>query len=79
MGHAYSFSASPESKKVISWSRLSDVLNMRIAWDLIIYLLNVLINDFGEVDEAMFEGVARQWELIFCILGIDKSNFHDVV
>jgi hypothetical protein len=38
---------------------------------LIICLLNVLKNDFGEVDEAMFEGVERPFELIFCILGIE--------
>jgi hypothetical protein len=31
----------------------------------IICLLDVLINDFGEVDEAMFQGVERPCENIF--------------
>jgi hypothetical protein len=38
-------------------------------WELIIYLLDVLKN-FGDVDEAMFEGVERPCEIFFCILGI---------
>jgi hypothetical protein len=29
-----------------------------------------LKNDVGEVEEAMFHGVGKQTELIFCILGI---------
>jgi hypothetical protein len=32
-----------------------------------------LKKDFVEVDEAMFQGVERPCELIFCILGIEKS------
>jgi hypothetical protein len=32
--------------------------------ELIIGLLNILKNDFGEVDEAMFQGVERPCELI---------------
>jgi hypothetical protein len=27
-----------------------------------------LKNDFGEVDEAIFQGAERPWEHIFCIL-----------
>jgi hypothetical protein len=42
--------------------------------ELIICLLVVLRNDFAEVDEAMFQGVQRQCELIFCILGVEKSD-----
>jgi hypothetical protein len=38
-------------------------------------LLDVLKNDFGEVDKAMTEGVERPSEIIFCILGIEKSDF----
>jgi hypothetical protein len=34
-----------------------------------ICLLDVLKNDFGEVDEAMFQGIERACEFIFCILG----------
>jgi hypothetical protein len=43
-------------------------------WDLIICSLDVLKNDFGEEDEAMFQGVERLCELIFCILGMEKSD-----
>jgi hypothetical protein len=38
-----------------------------------------LKNDFGEVDEAMFQGVERPYELIFCILSIEKSYLGEVV
>jgi hypothetical protein len=31
----------------------------------IIFLLDVLKNDFGEVNEVMFEGVERPYEIIF--------------
>jgi hypothetical protein len=40
--------------------------------------MNVLKNDFVEVDEAMFQGVKRPCELIFCILGFKKSDLDDV-
>jgi hypothetical protein len=33
--------------------------------ELIIFLLDVLKNDFREVDEAMLEGVERPYEIIF--------------
>jgi hypothetical protein len=46
--------------------------------DLIICLQDVLKNDFGEVDEVMFKGVERRCEIIFCILGIEKSDLDDV-
>jgi hypothetical protein len=36
--------------------------------------LYVLINDFAEVDEAMFQGVERPYKLTFCILSIEKSD-----
>jgi hypothetical protein len=36
-------------------------------------LLDVLKADFGEVDDALFQGVERPCELIFCILGIKKA------
>jgi hypothetical protein len=38
----------------------------------------LLKNDLGEVDEAMFEGVERRYELIFCILSIEKSDLDEV-
>jgi hypothetical protein len=39
-------------------------------YKLIICLLNLLKNNFREVDEAIFEGVERSCEIIFYILGI---------
>jgi hypothetical protein len=33
-----------------------------------------LKNDYGEVDEEIFQGVERQCEVIFCIMGIEKIN-----
>jgi hypothetical protein len=35
-------------------------------------------NDFGEVDEAMFQGVQRPYELIFSIPSIEKSELNEV-
>jgi hypothetical protein len=40
--------------------------------------MNVLKNDFGEDDEAMFQGVERPFKIIFCILGIEKRDFDEV-
>jgi hypothetical protein len=37
-----------------------------------------LKNDFGEIDEAMFGGVERTYEFIFCILSIEKSDLDKV-
>jgi hypothetical protein len=34
--------------------------------------------NFGEVDEAMFQGVQMLCELIFCILDIQKSDLDEV-
>jgi hypothetical protein len=36
-------------------------------------LLDVFKNDFGVVDEAMFEGVERPFKYTFWILSIEKS------
>jgi hypothetical protein len=38
-------------------------------------LLDVLKNVFGEVDEAMFQGVEKACEQIFCILRIEKTTW----
>jgi hypothetical protein len=43
--------------------------------ELKICLLDVLKNDFEEVNEAMFQGVDGPCELIFCISGIEKVTF----
>jgi hypothetical protein len=38
----------------------------------------MLKNDFADVDEAMFQGIKRQREIIFYILSIEKSDFDEV-
>jgi hypothetical protein len=43
--------------------------------EIIIFLLDVLKNDFGWVNEAMFKGVERPYEIIFWILSIEKSTW----
>jgi hypothetical protein len=43
--------------------------------EFIICLLDVLKNDLGDVDEAMFQCVERPCEIIFCITGIEKANW----
>jgi hypothetical protein len=40
-------------------------------------LQEVLKNDFGEVDEAMVQGVECPRGIIFCILGIEKSDLDE--
>jgi hypothetical protein len=40
-------------------------------------LLDVFNTDF-EIDEAMFEGVEKIYELLFCILSIEKRDFDEV-
>jgi hypothetical protein len=47
-------------------------------WELIICLLKVLKFDFGDVEEAMFHYVERQFERIFYNLGIKKSDLYEV-
>jgi hypothetical protein len=38
-----------------------------------------LKNDFGEVDEATFEGFERPYEVIFRILSVEKCDLHEAV
>jgi hypothetical protein len=40
--------------------------------------LDVLKNDFGDVDEAMYLGVDLQSELSLCFLGIEKNDLDEV-
>jgi hypothetical protein len=42
--------------------------------ELILCLLDVLRNDFGEVDEAMILAVERPFKFIYYILGIVKTS-----
>jgi hypothetical protein len=37
-----------------------------------------LKKDFGDIDEAIFQGVEMQCEIIFCIPGIEKSALDEV-
>jgi hypothetical protein len=41
------------------------------AWKNIICLLEVLVDDFVEVDEALLQGVDRPRKLILCFLGME--------
>jgi hypothetical protein len=45
---------------------------------MIIGVLNVLKWEFDEVDEVMFHEVERPFQLIFCILGTQKSDLDEV-
>jgi hypothetical protein len=38
-----------------------------------------LINDFVEVDKAIFQDIGRPWEFIFCIPRNYKSDLDEVV
>jgi hypothetical protein len=44
----------------------------------IICLHDILKNDFGEVEEALFRGVERPYELILCILSTKKSELGEI-
>jgi hypothetical protein len=41
-------------------------------------LLNILVNDFSEVDEAMFKVVKGLFQLNFCIPSVEKSDLEQV-
>jgi hypothetical protein len=41
-------------------------------------LLEVLKNNFSEVDEATFQGAENPYEHISCILGIEESDLVEV-
>jgi hypothetical protein len=57
---------------------LGDVLSRRMA--LITHNLHSgrLKNDFGEVEEAMFQSVERTSEVILCILSFEKMKVEEV-
>jgi hypothetical protein len=44
----------------------------------LICLPDVFKNEFVEVDIPMFQGIARPYEFIFCILRIEKSDLVEV-
>jgi hypothetical protein len=49
-----------------------------MALELIICLLDVLKNDFREVQETIFQGDKSPCELILCFLDIKISDFDEV-
>jgi hypothetical protein len=46
--------------------------------ELIICFLDVLKNDFSEVNEVTIQDFKRPWELIFCYLGIENSELGEI-
>jgi hypothetical protein len=40
-------------------------------------LLDIIKIDVGEVHETKFQGVERPCQLIFCLLGIEKSDLDE--
>jgi hypothetical protein len=46
-----------------------------LPWVLIIFLMDVLKYVFGNVDEAMLQGIERPCEIIFCIVGVQKTTW----
>jgi hypothetical protein len=73
-GHVKSCLASWNSKKELWWISLSDVLSRRMALRTHNLTSDVLINDIGEVDEAIFQAVQNTFEFIFCTLGFEKNR-----
>jgi hypothetical protein len=56
-------------------SRLRYVSSRRMALRNHNLSLDVLRNDFGEVDETMFQGIERPCKINFCIHGIEKATW----
>jgi hypothetical protein len=52
-----------------------DILRSEWPWELIISLLYVLKHDFGEVEEAKFQGVESPCELIFLSLESNRATW----
>jgi hypothetical protein len=61
-------------KKRLGRICLIDVLSRRLALRTHNLTSGHLKNEFGEVDEEMFQGVERPCELIFYVLGIERSE-----
>jgi hypothetical protein len=61
-GYMNAFTTFLAFKKQFGRNRGSDVLSRRMAHRIIMCLLEVLKNDFGEVVETMFQSVERQSE-----------------
>jgi hypothetical protein len=76
-GHANSFLLPEHLKKRVGRSRLKGVSSGRMGLRNNNLPLNVLKNDFGEIDETIFKGVERICEIIFCILDIEQSDMDE--
>jgi hypothetical protein len=74
-GHVKSFSVTWASKKRLLRFPFSDFLSRRMVLGTHNLPLDVLKNDFPEVDESMLLGDRGPREIIFCILGINKATF----
>jgi hypothetical protein len=74
-GHSNSFSASWASKKRLGRSWLREELSSLMALKNHTLPCERLKKDFGEVDEAMMQGVESSCEIIFCILAIAKTTW----
>jgi hypothetical protein len=72
--HANSFSIFWAFKKAVSIVQEIIFEVGDLSSEFIICLLDVLKNDFAEVDEAMFEGFEKPCEPIFGILSIQKAT-----
>jgi hypothetical protein len=74
-GHLNAFTTILAFKKQFGRNRESNVLSRLKALKTPNLPTRRLKNDFGKVDEAVFQGVKRQCELIFCILDIKNSTW----
>jgi hypothetical protein len=73
-----SFCASGARNKA-TWSKsISDGLGRRMALRTHNLLSERIKNESAEFDEAMFQFFEMPCELIFCILGIEKSYLNEV-
>jgi hypothetical protein len=67
-----------QKKKRFGWSSLSDVLTSWKTLRTHIFLLDVFKNVFAEVNETIFQGVERPYDLNFWILRIEKRDLDEV-
>jgi hypothetical protein len=66
------------TKKATWTNSQSDILSKRMSLRTHKLPSGSLKNDLVEVDKAMLQGIERPREIIFCILGFEKSDFQKV-
>jgi hypothetical protein len=64
--------------KRLGRSRGSDVASRRIALCTHYLPSDVLKSEYGDVDEAIFQGFGRPCKLILCIVGFQKSDLDEL-